>query len=84
MSASAGGPRLVVYSRRGCHLCELLIEELLPLVRGRATVVVRDIDGRADWQERYGSDVPVVECAGREVCRHRLDPAAVRRLLGED
>ncbi len=83
MSTQSRAPRLVVYSRRGCHLCEVLIEELLPLVRGRGTVEVRDVDERADWQQRYGSEVPVVECEGRELCRHRLDRAAVRRLLDE-
>ena len=41
---------LQVYSRRGCHLCEQLIEELLPLVRGHLAVDVRDIDSRDDWR----------------------------------
>ena len=29
-----------VYSRQGCHLCEQLIEELLPLIRGRLDLEV--------------------------------------------
>lgn len=72
---------VVVYSRRGCHLCEVLIEELLPLCRGRAEVVVRDVDTRAGWRERYGDDVPVVEIGGLSVCRHRLDREAVDTAL---
>jgi hypothetical protein len=27
--------KIRVYSRPGCHLCELLIDELLPLIRDR-------------------------------------------------
>jgi hypothetical protein len=72
---------VVVYSRRGCHLCEVLIEELLPLCRGRAEVAVRDVDTRSDWRERYGNDVPVVEIDGQSVCRHRLDRDAVTAAL---
>jgi len=73
--------RLDVYSRRGCHLCDELLEALLPLVRGRLDVVVHDIDSRADWRTRYGRHVPVVEFAGREVCRHALDRAAIAAVL---
>jgi thioredoxin reductase (NADPH) len=70
-------PTLVVYSRRGCHLCEDLLGELEPLVRGRVPIVVRDVDEREAWRERYGERVPVV-CAGeRELCIYRLDRRAM-------
>jgi len=68
---------VVVYSRRGCHLCELLLGELEPLVRGRANLSVRDIDDRPDWQSAYGERVPVVCCNGEEICQYKLDRAAV-------
>lgn len=73
--------RLVVYSRRGCHLCDILIEELLPLVRGRADVEVRDIDTRTDWREAYDTRVPVLEYEGEAICEYRLDVSAVRAVL---
>ncbi len=76
-------PTLVVYSRRGCHLCEVLVEELLPLVRGRLSVDVRDIDTREDWVEAYNVRVPVVEYEGEAVCQYQLDPAAIQRILDE-
>lgn len=72
---------LAVYSRQGCHLCERLIEELLPLVRGRLEVRVFDIDARADWRAAYNSRVPVVEYDGELVCQYHLDPDAVARIL---
>ncbi len=72
---------LVVYSRRGCHLCEELIEELLPVVRGRLDVEVRDIDSREDWRDAYNTRVPVVEYAGETVCQYHLDREKILALL---
>ncbi len=74
-------PRLTVYSRRGCHLCEHLIEELLPLVRERATVEILDVDTRADWQAEYGGRVPVVLLDGRYLFQYRLDRDAIADAL---
>ncbi len=74
-------PEIDVYSRRGCHLCEVLIEELLPIVEGRATVAVHDVDTRAEWAASYGERVPVVELGGRLLCEFKLDAEAVRRAL---
>ncbi len=73
--------RLQVYSRRGCHLCEQLIEELLPLVRGHLAVDVRDIDSRDEWRAAFDVRVPVVEFEGDVVCEHILDKDALSRIL---
>jgi hypothetical protein len=74
---------LEVYSRHGCHLCEQLIEELLPLVRGHFDVDVRDIDSRESWQQTYDVRVPVVEFEGRVICEYHLDRAAIDELVAE-
>lgn len=73
-------PTLHVFSRRGCHLCEVLLDELLPMIRGVLQVEVRDIDSRADWRSAYHTRVPVVEFEGRLICEHRLDRAAIAGL----
>ena len=72
---------LQVYSRRGCHLCEQLIDELLPLVRGQLEVELRDVDSRDDWRREYHTRVPVVEYDGRTICEYHLDRDAVEALL---
>lgn len=74
-------PSIQIYSRPGCHLCERLVEEIAPLLRGRAKLEVLDIDSRAEWQEAYGTRIPVVEIDGRFICEHRLDRAALHRVL---
>ena len=70
-------PKIQVYSRPGCHLCEYLIEEILPLIRGRAELEVLNIDTQEDWQKEYGTRIPVVEIDGRFVCQYPLDREAV-------
>ena len=72
---------LRVFSRPGCHLCEELVEALLPLVRDRLAVEVVDVESRPDWEEKYGLRIPVVEFAGRFVCQYELDTEAIRRIL---
>ena len=72
---------LIVYSRQGCHLCEQLIEALLPLVRDRLAVEVRDIDTDEDWQRAYATRIPVVEYDGELVCQYHLDREALARIL---
>ena len=72
----------VVYSRRGCHLCEEMLEQLEPLCRGKATIVVRDVDTRPEWVEQYGLLVPVLTENEQEICRYQLDRARFLEHLG--
>ncbi len=74
-------PEIRVYSRPGCHLCEQLIEEITPLLGGRARLEILNIDTRSEWLEAYGTRVPVVEIDGRFICQHRLDRAALHSAL---
>ena len=73
--------RIRVYSRHGCHLCEVLIEELLPLVRGRLELEVLDIDTCPGLAEEFGTRVPVVQYAGRTICQYTLDRTAIRSII---
>lgn len=72
-----------VYSRRGCHLCELMLEELVPLCRDRAAINVIDVDSREDWRQAYGSRVPVLCVAGQEVSVAHLDREAILALIAK-
>lgn len=72
---------LQVYSRNRCHLCDDLIAELLPLIQGKLTLEVRDIDTQPEWHERFFMDIPVVEFEGKVVCMHFLDRDAITGIL---
>ena len=62
-------------------MCEVLLESLLPMVRGTFEVEVLDIDTRPEWRDRYGTRIPVVEIDGRTVCEYALDRVAIVDLL---
>jgi hypothetical protein len=72
----------IVYSRQECHLCEILLEELELLVRGRARIIVRDVDADPAWIALYSDRVPVVHCDGDVICQYNLDRQAVLEKIG--
>lgn len=71
---------LVLYSRRGCCLCEGLQERLEALQPAPALEVV-DVDADPQLQGRYGLEVPVLALrrAGQLIDLPRVPP----RLAGE-
>lgn len=69
---------LMLYSRRGCHLCEAA-EDLLA-AWGCAIEVV-DVDADAVAAASYGNRVPVLVRDGAVVMEGRFDDAGVARLL---
>jgi len=74
-------PLLTIYSRPGCHLCELLLEELQPLIRGRAELEVLNIELQPEWLEKYATRIPVVELDDRVLCQYHLDADAIAGAL---
>jgi hypothetical protein len=73
--------RIRVYSRPGCHLCELLVDELMPLIRGRLDLEMVNIDDSPELTLKYGTLIPLVEYDGETVCNFHLDSAAIRAIL---
>ena len=69
--------RVTLYSRPGCHLCEV-VEQLLHHVRkNRAFELdVRDIDHDPAELAKYKDDIPVIAVNGEEIARHNLTAAA--------
>jgi hypothetical protein len=51
---------LFVYSTAGCHLCELALEVIVPLVGNRCTIQQVDISEDDELIERYGVRIPVI------------------------
>ena len=67
---------VTLYSRPGCRLCETARRDLEAAVQD-ITVEEVDVDRDPQLLERYGSDVPVAVSDGRELFRHRFDPACL-------
>lgn len=75
---------VVVYSRVGCHLCDVVKQQLEQL-RGRADFTWRevDIDADPDLRQRYNEEVPVVFIDGRKAFKYHLNERDfLRRLEG--
>ena len=75
--------RLTMLHRHDCELCDEMLSELRILGRTLALppIEVVDVDSDPTLRRRHGLDVPVLLLDGTVVCRHRLDPEELRRLL---
>ncbi|MEL6868731.1 MAG: glutaredoxin family protein [Pseudomonadota bacterium] len=72
---------LTLYTRPGCHLCENMLEALLPMIRGQAALQEVNIDSDAQLRQTFDIRVPVL-CAGVDVlCEAFLNPQAVQQWL---
>jgi len=71
-----------VLTKKGCHLCDLLLGELDILQTTHNFVVkLTHIGDDPEKMREYGNDIPVVLVDGREVCRHALDRGALLAVL---
>ena len=71
-------PKVVLYTRQGCHLCDEA-EQLLG--RHGLSPELVDIDADPALAERYTDCVPVVVIDGQERFRGRVNEVLLRRLL---
>ena len=74
---------LTLIVRAYCHLCDEMRTALLPLASGAGVAVSEiDVDSDPALEARWGDAVPVLLAGQRELCRYRLDRAAVAVFLG--
>jgi glutaredoxin len=75
-------PKVTVYSRPACCLCDE-IKQQLSLLRRRAHFELEEIniDGDEALRQLYNDEVPVVMIDGRKAFKHRLDPEEFLRKL---
>jgi glutaredoxin len=71
-------PQIVLYSRQGCHLCDIAADLL---TRYQLAFEVVDVDADPQLRERYNECVPVVVFDGKERFRGRIDELLLKRLL---
>jgi glutaredoxin len=73
---------VVVYSRKGCHLCEVVKESLSKLSRrGSFTWREIDVDGDAELRRQFNDEVPVVFIDGHKAFKYRMDEQEFLRRL---
>jgi len=73
---------VVVYSRKGCHLCDL-VKETLRTVQNEADFRWRevDIDTDPELRRKYTDEVPVVFINGRKAFKYRMGGREFLRVL---
>jgi len=75
---------VVVYSRKGCHLCDVVKETLTNLQGNRGAEFEWhevDIDGDPLLQRKYNDEVPVVFIDGRKAFKYHMDGDRFLRAL---
>jgi glutaredoxin len=66
--------QVIVYSRKGCHLCEIVKETLNKLERrGGFTWREIDVDADEELRRRFTDEVPVVFIDGRKAFKYHMD-----------
>jgi glutaredoxin len=78
--------QVVIYSRSGCHLCDVALETLEKLqsdlaVESPFEIHVTLIDGDPDLEREYGEKVPVTYIDGKAHDFWRVDPDRFRKAL---
>ena len=75
-------PRVTVYTRPGCHLCEVALEVVAQVCAetGEAYTQV-DITTDPELEDEYGEEIPVTLVDGRRHDFFRVDPDRLRTAL---
>ena len=74
--------QVVVYSRKGCHLCEIVKETLVKLQRrGGFSWSEIDVDSDDELRRQFTDEVPVVFIDGRKAFKYRMDDREFLRKL---
>ena len=82
MSAGSATARVVVYSREGCHLCQVAEATVAEVCTAAGVDWERvDVDTDADLRARFTEQVPVTFVDGRQHDFWRVDADRLRRAL---
>lgn len=82
MSGGSGQPRITLYGRQGCHLCDeaRAVVERVCADTGERYVEV-DVDTDPELVRRFNDEVPVTFVDGRQHDFWRVDEARLRAAL---
>jgi hypothetical protein len=75
-------PRVTLYGKPGCHLCEQALEVVRGVQDERA-FDLEEVDVSLDpaLNRRYGERIPVLALEGEELFEHFVDRDVLRRRL---
>ena len=76
--------RVTLYSRPGCHLCEVALGEIRSISGIDFELDVVNIDDDDDLLSRYLERIPVVELDGQELYEFHVDASDLAARLKGD
>jgi len=73
---------LTLYSRPGCHLCDVM-KETITRVAQEVAFRLEEVDISTDpaLEARYGQEIPVLLVEGKKVAKYRIAEDELRRAL---
>lgn len=78
---------VTIYSRSGCHLCEVAHQTLVELqsLKGLESFRITEvlIDGDAELTHIYGEQVPVIHIDGKPHDYFKVDPERFLQAIGQ-
>jgi len=74
---------LLLYYREGCHLCEDMIQLILPVLQSRTDISYefRNIDLNPEWKNKFHTRVPVLFYRQQLLSEYFLDLALLEQHL---
>ena len=78
--------RITIFSKPGCHLCEVAKETINHVVGSHATILVEEVDimQNPDLHAKYKDDIPVILVDDVERFRHRVDAQKLAKLFDDE
>ncbi len=84
VETAAKNVQVVLYGKPGCHLCEEAYETLCRVqVLKPCELTLIDIRTDPELFAEYAESIPVVEVAGKQFCKYRVDEARLKQRLEE-
>jgi len=73
---------LSLYSRPGCHLCDVM-KETITRVAQDVPLTLEEVDISSDpaLEARYGLEIPVLLMDGKKIAKYRVGEDELRRAL---
>lgn len=74
---------ITIYSKKGCHLCEVAMQKLLEIRQEFPFSLTEiDIENNDELFQKYKYLIPVIEIDGKIVFTYKLDENKLKEILG--
>lgn len=78
--------RLTIYSRPGCHLCEVMksvVDRVITAHPDCVDIAVDEVDVSTDREllDRYGLEIPVLMIDGKKMAKYRVSEQELTRMI---